>query len=203
MIFIDSFQDWFSPMYSSESPLFISGPLEFYSSDCVVHCVMVHAQSCSFQRTIKGWLQWSLRWWPPHHCSVPPLPLVTHWTSIGILPYSDTTNKSAFLSLPLPTSTMCYLPQHNQSPTMLHTCSMSQANHITHAPVLEVMGLGHHKDLREFESAPFGTFRSTSLFVICSILQPYALPTISLYVHVFICINTRVVVCISLVWIST
>ena len=39
--------------------------------------------------------------------------------------YSDTTNKSSFLSLPLPTSTMCYLPQHNQSPTMLHTCSMS------------------------------------------------------------------------------
>jgi len=39
------------------------------------------------------------------------------------------------------------LPQHNQSPTMLHTCSMSQANHIAHAPVLEVMGFGCHKDL--------------------------------------------------------
>jgi len=40
-------------------------------------------------------------------------------------PYSNTTNKPAFLSLPLPTSTMCYLPQHNQSPP----CS-------THVPCL-------------------------------------------------------------------
>jgi len=62
------------------------------------------------------------------------------WTHIRALSeyflHSDTTNKPTFLSLPLPTSTMCYLPQHNQSPTMLHTRSMSQANHITHAPVL-------------------------------------------------------------------
>ena len=79
-----------------------------------------------------------------------------------------------------------------QSPTMLHTHSMFQANHITHAPVLMVMGLGHHKDLREFESASFGTLQSTSLFVICSILQPYALLNISLYVYVFLCINTPV-----------
>jgi len=84
------------------------------------------------------------------------------------------------------------LPQHNQSPTMLHTPSMSQANHIAHAPVLKVMGLGRHKDLRGFESASFGTLRSMSLFVICSILKPYALLTISLYVHVFLCINTPV-----------
>jgi len=55
--------------------------------------------------------------------------------------------KSAFLSLSLPTSTMCYLPQHNQSPTTLHTRSMSQANHIVHVPVLEVMGFSCHKDL--------------------------------------------------------
>ena len=106
--------------------------------------------------------------------------------------YSDTTNKPTFLSLPLPTSTMCHLLQHNQSPTMLHTGSMSQANHITHAPVLEVMGLGYHKDLRGFESASLGTLRSTSLFIICSILKPYALLTISLYVYVCLCINTPV-----------
>jgi len=85
--------------------------------------------------------------------------------------HSDTTNKPAFLSLSLPTSTMCYLPQHNQSPTMLHTCSMFQANHIAHAPVLEVMGLGHHKDLRGFKLAPFGV-QVSSLYVhsttICS-----------------------------------
>jgi len=37
--------------------------------------VMVCAQSHSFRRTIIGQLQWSLRWWPPRHCSVLPLPL--------------------------------------------------------------------------------------------------------------------------------
>jgi len=67
-----------------------------------------------------------------------------HQTYIGppleFFLYSDTTNKSSFLLLPLPTSTTRYLPQHNQSPTMLHTCSMLQANHIAHAPVFEVMG---------------------------------------------------------------
>ena len=89
--------------------------------------------------------------------------------------YSDTTNKSSFLLLPLPTSTMHYLPQHNQSPTMLHTCSRLQANHIAHAPVLEVMCFGHHKDLQGFESALFGIPWSTNLFIICSILLPYAL----------------------------
>jgi len=106
--------------------------------------------------------------------------------------YSNTTNKPAFLSSPLQTSTMCYIPQHNQSPTMLHTRSMFQANHIAHAPVLEVMGLGHHKDLWGFESASFGTLRSTSLFVICSILKPYALLNVSLYVYVCLYINTPV-----------
>jgi len=102
-----------------------------------------------------------------------------HQTYIGPLSefilYSDTTNKSSFLSLPFQTSTMRYLPQHNQSPTTLHTHSMLRANHIVHAPVLEVMGFGHHKDLQGFESAPFGILQSTSLFVICSILLPYAL----------------------------
>ena len=130
-----------------------------------------------------------------HHYHQPSL-LELYQTSIGIPPLLQYHQKSAFLSLPLLTSTMCYLPQHNQSPITLHTHSMSQANHIVHAPVLKVMGLSCHKDLQGFESASFGTLQSTSLFVICSILQPYALLTISLYVHVFICINTRVVVCI-------
>ena len=49
---------------------------------------------------------------------------------------------------------------------MLHTCSMFQANHARTS--LEVMSLGHHKDLRGFTSASFGTIRNTSLLVICS-----------------------------------
>jgi len=70
-----------------------------------------------------------------HHYHWPPSSDL-YRSSVGILYFlhSDTTNKLAFLSLPLPTSTMCYLPQHNQSPPMLHTCSMFKANHIMHAP---------------------------------------------------------------------
>jgi len=115
------------------------------------------------------------------------------------IPYSDTTNKSGLLSLPLPTSTMCYLLQHNQSSTTLPTRSMSQANHITHAPVLEVMGFGHHKDLQGFESASFGTLRSTSLFIICSFYY-HMLSKLTPYMFIFpLCINTPAVVCILLV----
>jgi len=111
------------------------------------------------------------------------------WTYIGpplefILYSSTTTSKSSFLSLPLPTSTTCYLPQHNQSTTKLHTCSMLQAYHTTHAPVLKVMGFGRHKVFQGFGSALFGIHRSTSLFVICSISLPYTFQDNSLYVYV-------------------
>jgi len=100
--------------------------------------------------------------------------------------------KPAFLSLSLPTSTMCYLPQHNHSPTMLHTRSMFQANHIMHAPVLEVMSRGHHKDLRGFTSASFGTIWNTSLLILCSFYY-HMLFTITPYMFMFcFSINTPV-----------
>ena len=100
--------------------------------------------------------------------------------------------KPAFLSLSLPTSAMCYLPQHNQSLTTLHTCSMFQANHIAHAPVLEVMGLSHHKDLQGFQSASFGTLQSMSRFIICSFYY-YMLSKLTSYMFMFfLCINTPV-----------
>ena len=49
----------------------------------------------------------------------------------------------------------------------------------------------YQRKLRTKRSVP-SHFQSMSLFVICSILQPYALLTISLYVYVFLCINTPV-----------
>jgi len=158
---------------------------------------MVCAWSRSFRRTIKGWLQQSLWFWLPHHCSVPPLPSATlirlilelrQNTSPTLIPPTQ----PAFLSLSLPTSTMCFLPQHNQSPTMLHTRSMFQANHIAHAPVLEVMSCGHHKDSRGFTSASLGTIWNTSLLIICSFYY-HMLFTITPYMFMFcFCINTPV-----------
>jgi len=105
--------------------------------------------------------------------------------------YSDTTKKSTFLSLPLPTSTMHYStaaqPEPHHAPHMFHvvgqsyrTCTSSQG-HGFWSP----QGL-----VRIWVS----TLQSTSLFIICSILQPYALLNISLYVYVLICINTQAVV---------
>ena len=88
--------------------------------------------------------------------------------------HSATTNEPAFLSLSLPTSTMCFLLQHNQSPTMLHTCSMFQANHIAHAPVSRswvAVTTRTCEDLRQHPSAPSG-IRVSLLYVhsttICS-----------------------------------
>ena len=84
------------------------------------------------------------------------------------------------------------LPQHKQSPTMLHTRSMFQANHIGHAPVLEVMSRGHHKDLRGFTSASFGTIWNTSLLILCSFYY-HMLFTITPYMFMFcFSINTPV-----------
>jgi len=147
-------------------------------------CVMVCARSCSFQRTIKGRLQW----WPPHHCSVPPLPLATF---IGLISELRRNNSStplqpkqpAFLSLSLPTNTMCYLPQHNHSPTMLHTvpcswpitsCTHQSRGHESWSPQgparIYVGILRHHP---EYESPCY-------MFI----LLPYALHDNSLYVYV-------------------
>ena len=101
--------------------------------------------------------------------------------------------KPAFLSLSLPTSTMCFLLQHNHSPTMLHTHSMFQANHITHAPVLEVTSRGHHKDLRGFMSASLGTIQNTSLLIICSFYY-HMLFMITPYMFMF-CFSINTPVC--------
>ena len=157
----------------------LSSPIDFSCSgfrDTFLEChpaLIVSWSMLGHVLSIKGRLRRSLQWWPPYHCSVPPLPPATFVRLISELCQNTSSTpipppKPAFLSLSLPTSTMCYLPQHNQSPTMLHTRSMFQANHIAHTPVLEVMSHGHHKDLRGFMSASFGTIWNTSLLIICS-----------------------------------
>ena len=158
---------------------------------------MVHAWSCSFQKN--------------NHRMAPMMatsPIVQyhpyHQPALSeFILYSATTRKSSFLSLPLPTSTMCYLLQHTQSPTKLHTCFMLQAYHTTHTPALKVMSFGYHKVFQGFESVLFGIHWSMSLFVICSISLPYAFQDNSLYVYVSFCINTQAVVCSLPVRIST
>ena len=103
-------------------------------SNC--EAVMVHAQSRSFWRTIKGWLWQSLRWWPPHHCSVPPLPPATFVRLISELrrntsPTPIPPTQPAFLSLSLPTSTMCFLSTTRAPPCSTHVpCSRPITSHM-------------------------------------------------------------------------
>ena len=136
--------------------------------------VMVHARSRSFQRTIKGRLWRSLRWWPPHHCSVPPLPPATFIGLISELRRNTPSTllppkQLAFLSFFVITNQHHVLstaaqPQHHHAPHTFHVPGQSHRARIS----LEVMSRGHHKDLRGFTSASFGTIRNTSLLVICS-----------------------------------
>ena len=152
--------------------------------------VMVRAQSRSFWRTIKRRLQRSLRWWPTHHCSVPPLPPATLVGLISELrrntsPTPTPPTQPAFLSLSLPTSTMCFLPQHNQSPTMsthvpcsrpITSCTTSSRGHESQSPQgLARIHVGipwHHP---EYESPHY-------MFI----LLPYTLHNNSLYVYVLL-----------------
>ena len=55
-------------------------------------------------------------------------------------------------------------PQPHHAPHTFHVLGQSHRTHTS----LEVMSLGHHKDLRGFTSASFGTIWNTSLLVICS-----------------------------------
>jgi len=109
-------------------------PCLFYHTVAVA--VMVCAWSHSFQRTIKGWLRRSLQWWPPHHCSVPPLPPAT---LVGLILELHQNTPSTLIP---PTNLHSYhcqyqpapcatLPQHNQSPTMLHTFHVSGQSYRT------------------------------------------------------------------------
>jgi len=81
--------------------------------------------------------------------------------------YSDTTNKPAFLSFPLPTSTMCYLPQHNQSPPRS-----------THVPCLRPIISRMHQFSRSWVSDTTRTCEDLSQHP----LAPFGVQVISLYV---------------------
>ena len=108
------------------------------SKECM--SVMVHAWSCSFQKN-------------NHRMAFMESPMMAtspivqynpyHQPALSeFIPYTITTQKPSFLSLPSPTSTTHYSIAAHLEPHKLHTHSMSQAYHIMHAPVLKVMSFG-------------------------------------------------------------
>ena len=80
-------------------------------------------------------------------------------------------------------------PQPHHAPHTFHV--PGQSHHARTS--LEVMSLGHHKDLRGFTSASFGTIRNTSLLVICSFYY-HMLFTITPYMFMF-CFSINTPVC--------
>ena len=79
-------------------------------------------------------------------------------------------------------------PQPHHAPHTFHVPGQSHRA----CTSLEVMSRGHHKDLRGFTSASFGTIRNTSLLVICSFYY-HMLFTITPYMFIFcLYINTPV-----------
>jgi len=127
-------------------------------------CVMVCARSRSFQRIIIGWLRRSLRWWPPHHCSVPPLPSATLVgnisTSVGFHPLLWYHQQTCIFIIAITN-------QHHA----LFYCSTTRAPpHSTHIPCLRpIISCTHQfsrswvsvatrtcEDLSQHPSAPFG-----------------------------------------------
>jgi len=87
--------------------------------------VMVHAWSHSFQRTIIGQLRRSLWWWPPHHCSVPPLPPATF---VGLI--SDLCRN--FSSTPIPPKNLYSYHFHYQPAPCAIYRSTTRAHHAPH-----------------------------------------------------------------------
>jgi len=79
-------------------------------------------------------------------------------------------------------------PEPHHAPHLFHV--PGQSHHACTS--LEVMSCGHHKDLRGFTSASFGTIRNTSLLVTCSFYY-HMLFTLTPYMFMFcLCINTPV-----------
>jgi len=90
---------------------------------------MVHARSCSFWRTTIGQLQWSLQWWPPRHCSVPPLPPAT---LIGLI--SDLCRNSSSTLIPPPTNHHSYHYHYQPAPCTIYHSTTRGPPRSTHIP---------------------------------------------------------------------
>ena len=157
---------------------------------------MVRAQSCSFRRTIKERLWQSLRWWPPHHCSVPPLPPATLFSLILELHWNTSPT-------PIPPINLHSYHCHYQPAPCAIYRSTTRAHHAPHT--FHVSGQSYRACT---SSRGHGSWSPQGLVRIwVSILwhpseyksfcymfhsKPYALLTISLYVYVLLCINTPV-----------
>jgi len=146
---------------------------------------MVCARSRSFQRTIVGRLRWSLRWWPTHHCSVPPLPLAT---LVGLI--SELRQNSSSTPLP-PTNLHSYHWHYQPAPCAIYHSTTRAPPCSTHVPCSRPITSHMHQFSRSWVVVTTRTcedlcrhppeYESPQYMFI---LLPYALHTNSLYVYV-------------------
>jgi len=118
------------------------------------------------------------------------------WTYIGARSeyflHSATTNTTCILIIVITNQhhvlSTTAQPEPHHAPHTFHVPGQSHRARTS----LEVMSRGHHKDLRGFMSASFGTIWNTSLLIICS-FHYHMLFTITPYMFMFcFCINTPV-----------
>ena len=134
--------------------------------------VMVHARSCSFRRTIKGRLRRSLRWWPPHHCSVPPLPPATLVRLISDL------HRNTSPTLIPPTNLHSYHCHYQPAPCAIYRSTTRAPPHSTQVPCLRPIISCMHQFLRSWVSVATRTCEDLSQHP----LAPFRVWVFSLYV---------------------
>jgi len=102
-----------------------------------------------------------------HHYHRPPSSDL-YWSSVGILPPLRYHQQTYILIIVITNQhhvlSTAAQPEPHHAPHMFHVPGQSHCA----CTSLKVMSLGHHKDLRGFMLASFGTIRNTSLLVICS-----------------------------------
>jgi len=110
---------------------------------------MVRARSHSFQRTIIGW-------WPPRHCSVPPLPPATLIRLISDLRWNSS-------STPIPpTNHHSYHCHCQPAPRTIYHSTTRAPPCSTHIPCCRPIILHMHKFSRTWVSVATRTFEDLS-----------------------------------------
>ena len=152
--------------------------------------VMVRARSHSFWRTIKGRLRRSLRWWPPHHCSVPPLPLAT---LVGLI--LELRRNTPLLRYHQP-NLHSYHCHYQPAPCAIYRSTTTAPPCSTHVPCSRPITSHTHQSQGHESRSPQGPARiyvgilrhhleyKSPCYMF--ILLPYALHDNSLYVYVLL-----------------
>jgi len=181
------------PTVAGFYPFLLGSPARctFLSYLCLYICLGSPARSqLSRSCSCPNRLRQSLRWWPPHHCSVPPLPPTT---LVGLI--SELRRNTSSTPIP-PTNLHSYHCHYQPAPCAIYRSTTRAPPCSTHIPCLRPIILHMHQfsrswvsvatrtceDLSQHPLAPFGVggymFHSTTIcspkyLLICLCLSLY------------------------------